>query len=236
MGYNDNSTDFFIDAVLTDKGRQLMARNDGSFSVVRFRLGDDEVDYRDWNALTGSDSKDQKILDTPIFEAFTNETIALRNPLITIKNASLQYLPEMTANPSAVSLKERTDTSGGGVDITVSQKTTQAQAIIPAELVDFNYIVQVDFDLVYVADESPVSIQNFGNARYIIPASSGRQTASNGTQCVFTLRVQTLGSSIFDTLAGATAAHPRTITTTVTVMGQQSGLMAQIPVSIVEFA
>ena len=90
MGYNDNSTDFFIDAVLTDHGRQLLARNDGSFSVVRFRLGDDEIDYRNWNELTGSDNKDQKILDTPIFEAFTNETIALRNSLVTIRNSSLQ--------------------------------------------------------------------------------------------------------------------------------------------------
>ena len=147
MGYNDNSTGFFIDAVLTDHGRQLLARNDGSFNVVRFRLGDDEIDYRNWNELTGSDQKDQKILDTPVFEAFTNETIALRNPLVTIRNSSLQYLPVMTANPSAASLKDRTDSTGGGVAITVSQQTTQSQAVIPAELVDFNYLIQVDNDL-----------------------------------------------------------------------------------------
>ena len=235
MGYNDNSTDFFIDAVLTDHGRQLLARNDGSFSIVRYRFGDDEIDYRNWNELTGSDNKDQKILDTPIFEAFTNETIALRNSLVTIKNASLQFMPDMVANPSSVSLKERTDTSGGGVDITVSQHTTQAQAVIPAELVDFNYLIQVDNDLLYVANEVPISIQPFGTARYIIPASSGRQTAANGTQCVFTLRVQTLNTTIFDILAGATATQPRTISATIVVTGQQSGLSAQIPVSILEF-
>ncbi len=235
MGYNDNTTDFFIDAVLTDHGRQLLARNDGSFSVVRFRLGDDEIDYRNWNELTGSDNKDQKILDTPIFEAFTNETIALRNPLVTIRNASLQFLPTMVANPATVSLKDRTDTTGGGVDITVSQQTTQSQAVIPAELVDFNYLVQVDNDLLYVADEVPVSISSYGSSRYIIPAASGRSTAANGSQCVFTLRVQTLNSSIFDVLAGATASRPRTITSTITVTGQQSGLSVQIPVSILEF-
>lgn len=235
MGYNDNSTDFFIDAVLTDHGRQLLSRNDGSFSVTRFRLGDDEIDYRNWNELTGSDNKDQKILDTPIMEAFTNETIALRNPLITIRNASLRYLPDMVANPSAVSLKDRTDTIGGGVNVTVSQQTTQSQAVIPAELVDFNYLIQVDNDLLYVADEVPVAIQSFGAARYIVPADSGKTTAANGSQCVFTLRVATLNSSIFDILAGATAAKPRTITTTVVVTGQQSGLSVQIPVSILEF-
>lgn len=235
MGYNDNTTEFFIDAVLTDHGRQLLARNDGSFSVVRFRLGDDEIDYRNWNELTGSDNKDAKILDSPVLEAFSNETIALRNPLVTIRNSSLQYMPSMVANPSAASLKERTDSTGGGVDITVSQQTTRSQAVIPAELVDFNYIVQIDNDLLYVADEVPLSIQPFGAAKYIIPASSERSTAANGTQCVFTLRVQTLSDELFDTLAGATAAQPRTINTTILVTGQQSGLSAQVPVSILEF-
>lgn len=57
MGFQDNSGDFFIDAVLTDLGRQKMARNDGSFSITKFRLGDDEIDYRFWNELTGSDNK-----------------------------------------------------------------------------------------------------------------------------------------------------------------------------------
>lgn len=235
MGFNDNSSDFFIDVVLTDHGREMLAKNDGSFSISRFRLGDDEIDYRNWNELTGSDSKDQKILDTPIFEAFTNETIALRNPLITIKNASLQYLPEMVSNPSSVSLKERTDSTGGGVDITVSQQTTQAQAIIPAEIVDFNYIVKVDNDLLYINNEVPISITPFGTAHYIIPAASGRQTAANGTQCVFTLRVQTLSTALFDILAGATATQPRTINATIRVEGQQSGMQVNIPVSILEF-
>ncbi len=235
MGYNDNTTDFFIAAVLTDHGRQLLARNDGSFSVVRFRLADDEIDYRNWNELTGSDNKDQKILDTPVMEAFTNETIALRNPLVTIRNASLQFLPSMVANPASVALKDRTDTSGGGASIVVSQQTTKSQAVIPAELVDFNYLVLVDNDLLFIADESPVSVQPFGTARYVIPADPGGSTSSNGTQAIFTLRVSTLNTTIFDILAGATAAKPRTINTTIIVTGQQSGLSAQVPVSILEF-
>ena len=134
MGFNDTSVDFYIDAVLTDHGRQQLARNDGSFSATRFRFGDDEIDYRNWNALTGSDNKDDKILDTPIFEAFTNEIIALRYPLVTIRNSTLQYIPLMVANPSTVSLKARTDTTGGGVSIKVSQQATNSQVVIPAEL------------------------------------------------------------------------------------------------------
>ena len=46
MGFLDNSTNnIIVDAVLTDYGRELLARNDGSFSVVKFAMGDDEVDY-----------------------------------------------------------------------------------------------------------------------------------------------------------------------------------------------
>lgn len=235
MGYNDNTTDFFIDAVLTDHGRQLLARNDGSFSVVRFRLGDDEIDYRNWNELTGSDNKDQKILDAPIFEAFTNEIIALRNPLITIRNSTLQYLPQMAANPGSAALKDRIDTTGGGVSVVVSQQTTTAQAVIPAELVDFNYIVEIDNDLLYIADEVPVSIQPFGTAKYILPADSGATTAQNGTQCTFTIRVATLNTTIFNVLAGISAPQPRTIYTTAVITGQQSGLSVQVPCTILEF-
>ena len=96
MGFQDNSADIFIDAVLTDLGREKLARNDGSFEIVSLRLADDEIDYRFWNELTGSDAKDRKILDTPVFEAFTNESTALRFPLITVRNARLQFLPKFT--------------------------------------------------------------------------------------------------------------------------------------------
>ena len=45
MGYIDNSGDIIVDAVLTDVGREFLARNDGSFEIVRFSFGDDEIDY-----------------------------------------------------------------------------------------------------------------------------------------------------------------------------------------------
>lgn len=236
MGYLDNSGQIFVDAVLTDEGRERLSRNDGSFAIVRFRFGDDEIDYRNWNELTGSDSKDRKILDTPVFEAMTNETVALRYALVTVRNSRLQYLPTMVAKPSSVTLKEQTDSVGGGVDITVSQEIARAQTIVPAELIDFNYSVQCDNDLIFVSQEIPVAITPFGTAKYIIPAAPGRQTSAGGTEVKFNLRVQTLTTEAFDILVGASVAKPRTITTTVTVTGQQSGMSARIPVSIVEFA
>ena len=46
MGFLDHSTNnIIVDAVLTDLGRQSLAKNDGSFQIFQFALGDDEVDY-----------------------------------------------------------------------------------------------------------------------------------------------------------------------------------------------
>jgi hypothetical protein len=236
MGFQDNSGEIFIDAVLTDEGRERLARNDGSFSIVRFRLSDDEIDYRFWNELTGSDSKDRKILDTPVFEAFTNEVVALRYPLVSIRNARLQFLPTMVAKPASVTLKEQNDSVGGGTDVTVSQEIARSQTILPAEIIDVNYSVECDNDIIFIAGETPIAITPFGTARYIIPAAAGRQTSAGGTECKFNVRVQTLTTEAFDTLVGVNVQRPRTIPTTIVVTGQQSGMNVQIPVSVVEFA
>ena len=46
MGFLDHSTNnIIVDAVLTDEGRKALSRNDGSFQLFSFALGDDEVDY-----------------------------------------------------------------------------------------------------------------------------------------------------------------------------------------------
>ena len=43
MGFLDNSGDIILDAVLTDTGRMRLAKGDGSFKIVKFALGDDEI-------------------------------------------------------------------------------------------------------------------------------------------------------------------------------------------------
>lgn len=235
MGINDNSGELFVEATLTDIGRERLARNDGSFNIVKFRLGDDEIDYRFWNELTGSTAKDASIIDTPIFEAFANESIALRSPLITIANPYLKYIPEFVSKPSAVSLRENNDSLGGGQNVSVYQEFTRNQQVIPPELVDVAYSVEVDNDLLFIAGEMPVAKSRHGFAHYVIPADPGI-TAAGGTQASFTLRVQTLSSQIFDILAGSSATRPRNIATNVIVTGQQSGLNVSIPVTITEYA
>lgn len=235
MGFQDNAGDVFIDSTLTDLGREKLARNDGSFAIVRWRPGDDEIDYRFWNTLTGSDSMDRKILDTPIFEAPVNELIGLRYPMVTVRNSRLQFLPNMVSKPSSVTVKEQIDSVGGGVDVTVSQEISRSQTVLPSELIDVNYSVDIDNDLLFLSGLMPVAITPYGTARYIISAAAGRQTASGGTECKFNVRVQTLATEAFDTLVGASVAKPRTIVTFVVVTGQQSGMNVQIPVNIAEF-
>ena len=55
MGYLDNSI-ITVDAILTKKGRELLARGDGSFKITQFALSDDEIDYTLYNPTHPSGS------------------------------------------------------------------------------------------------------------------------------------------------------------------------------------
>ena len=48
MGYLDNSS-VTVDAILTLKGRELLAKGGNAFNITQFAVGDDEVDYSLWN-------------------------------------------------------------------------------------------------------------------------------------------------------------------------------------------
>ena len=74
MAFLDNSGDIILDAVLTDTGRRRLARGDGTFKVAKFALGDDEINYRLFNAghASGSAYFDLEVLQTPVLEAFTD--------------------------------------------------------------------------------------------------------------------------------------------------------------------
>jgi len=98
MAFLDNSGDIILDAVLTDAGRKRLAAGDGSFKISKFALGDDEIDYSLYTPLTSSGYEDLRILQLPIFEAFTNNTSVLKNKLLTYADNSLLYLPVIKLN------------------------------------------------------------------------------------------------------------------------------------------
>jgi len=55
MGYLNNQV-ITVDAILTKKGRELLARNDGSFRITQFAVSDDEIDYTLYNPTHPSGS------------------------------------------------------------------------------------------------------------------------------------------------------------------------------------
>jgi len=100
MGFLDNSGDIILDAVLTDAGRARLARADGSFQIAKFAFGDDEINYGSYNKNhpSGSAYYDLDILQTPVFEAFTNNTSILKYKLQSISRTNLLYLPVLKLN------------------------------------------------------------------------------------------------------------------------------------------
>ena len=93
MAFLDNSGDIILDAVLTDTGRFRMAR--GDFRIVKFALGDDEIDYSLYNKNhpSGSSFYDLEVLRTPILEAFTNNTSLMKSKLLSITRTNILHMP-----------------------------------------------------------------------------------------------------------------------------------------------
>lgn len=101
MAFQDNSGDIILDVVLTDEGRRRLAKGDNSFSIVKFALADDEINYELFNTGSTTALQDLSILQTPILEAFTNNTSLMKSKLVSLANNSLLYLPVLRLNTIA---------------------------------------------------------------------------------------------------------------------------------------
>ena len=95
-----------IDAVLTKKGRELLARNDGSFQITQFALADDEIDYTLYNPNhpSGSAFYGEAIEAMPLLEAFVDETQMMKYKLVTLPRGTSK-LPVLNLGYAAVSLR-----------------------------------------------------------------------------------------------------------------------------------
>ena len=85
MGYLDNNS-ITVDAILTKRGRELLSRNDGSFNITQFALGDDEIDYSLFNEShpNGTQYSAEAIENMPLIEAIPNGTLSMNSKLITL--------------------------------------------------------------------------------------------------------------------------------------------------------
>ncbi len=106
MGYLDNSS-ITVDAILTKKGRELLAKNDGSFSITSFALADDEIDYSLFNENhpNGSQYAGEAIENMPLLEAFPDENNIMKHKLITL-NRNITSIPIITVSNQAPNLNK----------------------------------------------------------------------------------------------------------------------------------
>ena len=97
MAYLDNKT-IIVDATLTKKGRELLATN-GNLNITAFALADDEIDYGLYqpNHPQGTAYNDFALRNTPIFEAFFDETQLMKYKLVTL-NQGVTVIPIILLN------------------------------------------------------------------------------------------------------------------------------------------
>ena len=102
MGYLDN-TIITVDAILTKRGRELLARND--FRITQFALADDEVDYTLYNENhpNGSQYSGEAIENMPVLEAIPDENNIMVHKLVTLPRGTAK-LPIVTCNVSTLQL------------------------------------------------------------------------------------------------------------------------------------
>mgnify|MGYP003115160280 CR=1 FL=1 len=138
MAFLDNSGDIILDAVLTDTGRMRLAKGDGSFNIVKFALGDDEINYElyDKNHASGSAYYDIEILQSPVLEAFTNNTSTLKSKLLSISRTNLLYLPEIKFDSSeAKGALAGTATTNNILSVAVDETTVKSLENISKNLI-----------------------------------------------------------------------------------------------------
>jgi len=189
MAFLDNSGDIILDAVLTDTGRMRLAKGDGTFKIVKFALGDDEIDYGlfDKNHASGSAYYDLEIMQSPVLEAFTNNTSLLKHKLMSFSRTNLLYLPVMKLNDvsqTAVRFSDSTgtdaSTSGTGTYVLPADPNTKSNLTDGDLFKDGKGILAPEFKhiLVYQGlDTTDVSFKQFVESelketQYIIKVDS----------------------------------------------------------------
>tara|TARA_R110000824_G_scaffold169186_8_gene346289 strand:+ start:1156 stop:1803 length:648 start_codon:yes stop_codon:yes gene_type:complete len=123
MGYLNNQV-VTVDAILTKKGRELLAQGGNSFNITQFSLSDDEVDYSLYNPNhpSGSAYYGEAIENMPVLEAFPNELQTMKYKLVTLPR-STAVMPTIAFSEGLVSL-----VTGQSVTITPQTQTFEGTA------------------------------------------------------------------------------------------------------------
>jgi hypothetical protein len=229
MGFLDHSTNnIILDAVLTDTGRKFLSRNDGSFSITKFALGDDEVDYGVIKKYGRTVGKEKVEKNTPIFEALTNGNQALKYKLISLSNPNLIRLPGLSLSGEGVS--GNTITMGRSSNTTRSITLTQEidnEDTIDVELRNQAFIVTMSNVFLQIQGQSPDNIDFNNMATYLLLRDES-VTSIGGSKVTLTLEVKSLTDNHFTIYGGADSK----ISTFVKVIGVQDGAVYDFQVQV----
>ncbi len=213
-----NNTTVTVDAVLTTKGRELLARNDGSFQITQFSLADDEIDYTLYNPNhpSGSAFYGEAIESMPMIEAFPDESQIMRYKLVTLPRGTSK-LPVISVGYDTISIRQ-------GATLTITPQTLN--------YLGATSIFETNGYTATIADIRLLSTFD-GTGVTAAPTTTTAANTTTGTK----LSKSVLGTSF--TLTGTTintlfGTNLSQLSTTITLIGRDSGARITIPVNIIK--
>ncbi len=213
MGYLNNEV-VTIDAILTKKGRELLAEGNGGFNITQYALADDEIDYTLYNPNhpSGSAYYGEAIENMPLLEAFPDETQIMKYKLATLPRGTSR-LPILNVPPSLV----------------LQQLATQA--LTPTTL---NYISTSEpSGYTFTVSDARLfsSFQGSGvDTTDSAALNAATTTTTNGTNVSQTVIGTTL--SVAATGVNTLFGTQTSLYATLTIVGRDSGARVQIPITI----
>ena len=214
MGYLNNQI-VTVDAILTKKGRELLAKGDGSFKITQFALSDDEIDYTLYNPEhpSGSAYYGEAIENMPLLEAFPDETQIMKYKLAT--------LPRDTAKMPIVEIGQGNITLKQTAELTITPQTL--------EYLGNNTTFESSGYLFIVGDARLFStITGTGIDTTQANALNSTQTVGTNVSKTVIGTSLTLKATGVNTLFGTNSA----LYSTLTVVGRDSGARVQVPITI----
>jgi len=218
MGYLNNQV-VTVDAILTTKGRELLARGDGSFNITQFALSDDEIDYTLYNPTnpSGSAFYGEAIQNMPLLEAFPDEQQMLKYKLATLPRDTAK-MPVLDIGLALIKLKQ------------TSQTTIRPQTL---NYLGGNTVVESSGYVFTVSDVRQFS-SVIGSGIETTSAQTLNSSTTNGTDVSKTVigTTLTLVATGVNTLYGTVGASTSTLYSLLTIVGRDSGARLQVPINI----
>ena len=214
MGYLNNSV-VTVDAVLTKKGRELLARGDGSFRITQFALADDEIDYTLYNSShpSGSAFYGEAIENMPLLEAFPDENQVMKYKLATLPRGTSK-LPILEAGYASITLRQ-----GASLAIT-PQTLNYLGATSTFEAGGYTATIA---DVRVLSNYTGVGI----NTEEAERLNSTTTIGTNVSKTVIGTSINLTATTV-NTLFGSRTQ----LQTTITIIGRDSGARVTIPVTI----